>query len=150
MINDKPFTLDDFNKIYSKVPRLTVEVLLYQPTQGVYLTLRDIEPCKDQWHLPGGTVLYGENLTQAVKRVAKRELGISVESSEMVGYIEYPSHYQDGNDHPVGLVFLVKDYTGKLRAETEARDGRWHKVLPPAIHADQDVFLVNNNYIQAE
>ena len=63
-----PLTPDEFRDIYSKVPRLTVEVVLRSPA-GVLLTLRDIEPCRGLWHLPGGTVRYGEKLLDAVRRV---------------------------------------------------------------------------------
>ena len=39
----------------------------------VYLTKRSIEPCKGLWHLPGGTVRFGESLTEAGKLTANKE-----------------------------------------------------------------------------
>ena len=66
-----------FKAIYSKVPRLCVEVVLL--TQGgVILTKRSIPPEQGKWHIPGGTVLKNENLEQAVKRVALEELGVKI------------------------------------------------------------------------
>ena len=148
MKTDWPLTKKEFDYIYSRVPRLNVEVLLYNKIKGIYLTLRDIEPCKGQWHLPGGTVFYSESLNDAVIRIAKREIGIDVTSSKMVGYIEYYSHYKFGNDHPVGLVFIITQYTGQPKVNNEASDGQWFSELPNPIHIDQEKFLIQHRYIK--
>lgn len=143
-----PFTQEEFDDIYSKVPRLTVEVLLNDPIKGTYLTLRDIEPCKGQWHLPGGTVFFGESLETSVKRVAEREIGIDVIASHMVGLIEYPGHYKNGMDQPVGIVFLVDDYKGEVTVNDEAAKGQWFTKLPEPMHGEQDTFLLDHHYIE--
>ena len=46
--------------------------------RGVLLALRDFGPCKGLWHLPGGTVRFGEPVVDAVRRVARDELGLTV------------------------------------------------------------------------
>lgn len=137
---DYPLTLKEFHAIYSKVPRLCVEVVI-KSDKGVLLALRDIEPCKGRWHLPGGTVFFGETLTDAVRRVAKRELGVTVTITEMLGYIEYPSHYENGLDSPVGLAFLV-DYEGTIRPNKEASRLDWFNELPSNLHPDQDRLIL--------
>ena len=60
------------------------------------------------WHLPGGTVRFGEPLVEAVARVARDELALTVEVGDLLGYIEYPSHYENGLDCPVGLAFAAR------------------------------------------
>lgn len=141
MNNDFRLTPEEFDSIYAKVPRLTVEVVLRGPDGAIYLAKRAIEPCKGQWHLPGGTVYFGESLLEAVQRVAKRELGVAVVTAENKGIIEYPSHYKQGMDQPVGLVFEVTDFAGELQVDEEASDGGWFTSLPEPMHADQDAFL---------
>ena len=145
--NDHPLSQQEFDSIYSKVPRLTVEVIIKNINDEVYLTKRAIEPCRDQWHLPGGTVRFGESMTDAVERIAKRELGINVERLENHGYIEYPSHYKNGLDSPVGIVFEVTDYSGELTINQESQDSGWFNKIPDNMHADQDTFLLTNNYL---
>lgn len=135
-----PLTRDEFRDIYSKVPRLTVEVVVRSPA-GVLLTLRDIEPCRGLWHLPGGTVRFGEKLVDAVRRVAATEVGIHVVAAHPLGYIEYPSHHENGLDSPVGIAFDVVDYTGVPRADDEAADARWFTELPAQMHREQVDFL---------
>lgn len=145
--NGHPLSQQEFDSIYSKVPRLTVEVIIKNTNNDIYLTKRAIEPCSGQWHLPGGTVRFGEPMTDAVKRIAKRELGIDVESLENKGYIEYPSHYNNGLDSPVGIVFEVMSYSGDLIINQESQGGGWFNKVPEAMHADQDTFLLTNNYL---
>jgi ADP-ribose pyrophosphatase YjhB (NUDIX family) len=93
------------------------------------------------WHLPGGTVRFGERLAAAVGRVARREVGIEVLESRMLGYIEYPSHYENGLDSPVGIVFLVTRHAGTLAVNAEADAHGWFRRLPAEMHAEQVRFL---------
>lgn len=143
-----PLTQEEFDTIYSKVPRLTVEVIVKDKKGAIYLTKRAIEPCKGRWHLPGGTVRFGERLTEAVERIADRELGITVESMENVGYIEYPSHFNGEMDSPVGIVFEVRRYSGNLKPNNEAQESGWFTELPKAMHADQDEYLLTHGYLR--
>ncbi len=144
---DYPLTKEEFDYIYSKVPRLTVEIILQNQDSAIYLTKRAIEPCKGQWHIPGGTVLFGETLLVAVNRIAKRELNIKVITADQIGYIEYPSHYKNGLDCPIGLVFKVTMYEGDLMPNKEALDSDWFNKMPINIHADQDTFLVTRGFL---
>lgn len=143
---DYALTKDEFASIYGKVPRLTVEIITLSKA-GIYLTKRSIEPCKGQWHLPGGTVAFGESLFDAVNRIAKRELGIEVNKADHVGVIEYPSHYLKGLDHPVGIVYEVKEFSGTLRPNHESTAAGWFTRAPIPMHADQDIFLIENKYL---
>jgi ADP-ribose pyrophosphatase YjhB (NUDIX family) len=130
----------EFREIYRKVPRLTVEVAV-TGERGLLLTRRAIEPCRGMWHLPGGTVRFGERLADAVSRVARRELGIEVLESRMLGCIEYPSHFENGLDSPVGIVFLVTRHSGTIEVSAEASDHDWFRALPAAMHPEQVRFL---------
>jgi ADP-ribose pyrophosphatase YjhB (NUDIX family) len=144
--DEHPLSQEEFDAIYAKVPRLTVEVIVKNEGK-IYLTKRAIAPCNGQWHLPGGTVRFGEPLTEAVKRIASRELGIHATEVASKGYIEYPSHYLHGLDSPVGLVFEIIDYVGQATPNKEASDGGWFSQLPEPMHADQDIFLVTRGYL---
>jgi ADP-ribose pyrophosphatase YjhB (NUDIX family) len=144
-----PLNKEEYKCIYSKVPRLTVEIIVRHESGAIYMTRRSIDPCKGQWHLPGGTVQFGEALIAAVRRVAMRELSIDVHEVTNRGYIEYPSHYVSNLDldHPVGLVFEVTDYSGNVAANADASDSGWFTKLPDDMHADQDKFLLDNGYL---
>jgi ADP-ribose pyrophosphatase YjhB (NUDIX family) len=127
----------EFDAIFSRVPRLCVEVVVVAPDRGVLLMLRDIPPNVGAWHIPGGTVLFAEPVVEAVKRVARAELGLDVEVGELLGYIEYPSHYENGLDSPVGLAFRAQP------SDTEAvpEGCAWFDRLPPGLYEEQREFL---------
>jgi 8-oxo-dGTP diphosphatase len=132
---------EEFLAIYRKVPRLCVEVVIASPERGVLLMLRDIPPNEGAWHIPGGTVLFGEPLVEGVKRVARDELGLDAEVGELLGYIEYPSHYENGLDSPVGLAFHVHPVTPN-RGSAELPEGAaWFTRLPEGLYAEQRDFL---------
>jgi ADP-ribose pyrophosphatase YjhB (NUDIX family) len=138
-----PLPKQEFDAIFSRVPRLTVEVVIATPELGVLLSLRDIPPCQGLWHLPGGTVRFGEPAVDAVRRVARTEVGLDVTPRDLLGYIEYPSHYENGLDSPVGLAFHA-EVDGGPSAPHELADGvRWFRTLPAEMHEEQQEFLVS-------
>jgi ADP-ribose pyrophosphatase YjhB (NUDIX family) len=136
-----PLPQAEFEAIFSRVPRLTVEVVIAAPERGVLLALRDSGPCQGLWHLPGGTVRFGEPVRTAVARVADGELGLAVTARALLGYIEYPSHYEHGLDSPVGLAFAAEPVTGPPEADRLRGRCQWFSILPDAIHDEQREFL---------
>jgi len=133
-----PLPPDEYARIYRRVPRLTVEVVVTGP-RGVLLARRTEGPCRGLWNLPGGTVRYGEPLTEAVARVAGDEVGLSVTAGELLGYIEYPSHLERGIDWPVGLAFAASPVPGSV--PVEGPDVAWFGRLPDEMHDEQRRFL---------
>lgn len=134
---------EEFHAIYSRVPRLCVEVVIVTAERGVLLSLRDIPPNIGAWHIPGGTVLFGEPLSAAVRRVARRELGLDVAVGELLGYIEYPSHYQNGLDSPVGLAFRAEPVPAGPGGEQLPDGVEWFTRLPAGLYQEQREFLVS-------
>ena len=137
----EPLPQEEFEAIFSRVPRLTVEVVIATPANGVLLTLRAIPPCEGLWHLPGGTVRFGEPAVDAVRRVAEGELGLPVIVGDLLGYIEYPSHYENGLDSPVGLAFRAEVVGGAPDAAALAERCAWFRTLPDEMHDEQRDFL---------
>ena len=132
-----PLPQAEYEQIYARVPRLTVEVVV-TGDEGVLLALRESGPCRGLWMLPGGTVRYGETLVDAVHRVAADELGLEVGVGRMLGYIEYPSHYENGLDSPVGLVFRAEPL------DQAQSHGQWFTALPENMHEEQQEFLLDH------
>lgn len=132
-----PLPKEEFDRIFRRVPRLTVELVITSPERGVLLQLRDSGPCKGLWSIPGGTVRFGEAAVEAVHRVARDELGVTVSVGPLLGYIEYPSHYTNGLDSPVGLAFATK----VLDPGAEPPRCRWFTEFPAEMHEEQRAFL---------
>lgn len=113
------------------------------PDRGVLLMLRDIPPNVGAWHIPGGTVLFGEQLVDAVRRVARDELEREIEVGELLGYIEYPSHYENGLDSPVGFAFRSELLTGSHPPDELPEGCAWFGRLPEGLYAEQRQFLAH-------
>lgn len=114
----KRIPFDQFKKIYSRVPRLCVEVVLMRG-KSLLLIRRTIPPYKGQWHTPGGTVLKGESLEDTVRRVAKEELSAEVDVVKILGIIEYKPH-EDHYGQDISVAFLVRSKTTKFYLDGHA------------------------------
>ena len=139
MIKDKPLSKKQFQEIYSTVPRLCVDVLIHQKN-GVLLTFRKIKP-SGIWHIPGGTVLMNESLTESVKRVANNELGVEVEVVKLLGVIDFFPY--SGLGHPITLVHLVKVIRGQITLDDQASEYRYFQEPPVNMIQEHRQFLIN-------
>jgi ADP-ribose pyrophosphatase YjhB (NUDIX family) len=138
-----PLTKEEFDTIYGKVPRLTVEVLV-TTDDGILLTRRGIEPSRGCWHIPGGTVHFGEELHDAVRRVARNELDVDVEVGDQLGVIHYPNLLASGyRGWPVGLVFTARIATGIPARTEQSEEIGFFRTLPDDVMPDQAKFLVS-------
>lgn len=138
MARKRPLSYEEFKTIYSKVPRLCVEVVIITD-KGVLLTLRKNDGYIGQWHLPGGTVFYRESLEDALKRVAEEELGIEVKIEKFLGHIEYLSEVENrGFGYSVGAAFLCSTTATEFNSEEEAK---FWKSVPDNSIVEQKEFL---------
>lgn len=155
-----------FDEIYSKVPRLCVEVLILtndkegdgesiaESSKGrIVLSKRLIEPFKGMWHIPGGTVQYGEKLCDVVHRIAEEELGVKLGAMlDRIGIIEYiNSDGVDCNDnnamHAISFVYLCKLMEGneyRFRGSFQAEEIKTFYIdeLPDGMVPAHEEFLV--------
>lgn len=136
--NKLPFK--EFKNIYSKVPRVCVDLVI-KTKDGMVFSKRDIEPSRGMWHLPGGTVLFGEKLSDTINRVAQEETGINLKVKKILGTIEYlpPSPHL----HTISIVFSTTPISGKLRGSKQGKEIRYFKSIPKNTVKEQEKFLKN-------
>lgn len=131
-----PFSQAEFDAIYSRVPRLCVELVMVEPG-GVVLTKRSISPGEGLWHLPGSTLRFGETLVQAAHRVALDETGVEVEDLQQLGIIEYA--FPNYAHWPVGVAYLAQPLIRHYRCDATATDVRAFQVPDQLIGIDMIV-----------
>lgn len=140
-----PLSQSEFDAIYSRVPRLCVELVMVEPG-GVVLTKRSISPGEGLWHLPGGTLRFGETLVEAARRVALDETGVEVKCLQQLGVIEYV--FPNYAHWPVGVVFLAKPIARHYRCDETATDVRAFQVPDQLIDIEvigqHRTFLLDN------
>ncbi|MBU1177344.1 NUDIX hydrolase [Patescibacteria group bacterium] len=123
----KKLPFSEFKSIYSRVPRLCVEIMV-KTNNGVLLLKRNIDPEKGKWHLPGGTVLKGERLEDTVKRVAMEEIGVKVKVGEVLDIIEYFIKGYFGQ--MVGIIFSVEPISKNFKIDKNTQEFRFFKIIP--------------------
>lgn len=139
----EPFFIpkDEFDRIYSRVPRLTVEIIV-KTDKGIILTKRAVEPCIGQWHIPGGTVRFKETLHEAVHRIAIEELGVEVIIAKPLGYIEYPQIFASGyKGWPIGIAFAASIKEGTPHGDFQADEIGYFNQVPENTVSEQADFL---------
>lgn len=88
MADDGPVPDDEWATIVRNVPLVSVD-LVVRTGGGVVLAKRQNEPAKGEWFVPGGVVRKREGLEEAVHRVAREELGVSVRIDRRLGVYEH-------------------------------------------------------------
>lgn len=133
---------EEFDYIFSKVPRIVVDLVIKTP-RGIVLTKRKISPYKGKWHTPGGTIRMGETLNDAVERVAMEELGVKVKIEKFVGINEI---LKDGNTgrHTISLVYLVTTNQTNFHGDEQSSLVKTFKILPQNIIPLQKRFLTEH------
>lgn len=141
MSRQQPLTLEEFKSIYSRVPRLCVDLVI-QNEEGTLLTLRQDNGYVGQWHLPGGTIYMGEMVQNAIQRVAQEELGVSLEVIKQLGYIEFPSEQKErGYGYTISMVFLCKPMDKEIILDNQVSRYQYFKAIPKNTIIEQREFL---------
>jgi colanic acid biosynthesis protein WcaH len=118
-----------FRKIKRSMPIAAVDILAIH--QGrLLLMLRNNEPARNEWFTPGGRVLYGETLKDAVVRKLQEETGLK---AIKIGKSATMSHIYS-NAHYVTTFFRVDVADDKVRLNEEHRDFKWISNLETDLH----------------
>lgn len=140
-MSTRPLSDQEFKDIYSRVPRLCVDPVI-RSAQGIILSLRTLPSYHNQWHTPGGTVLYRESVVDAAHRKAREELGIDIRILGTLGYIEYPSEVAErGYGYTVSINLLAETDATTLTLDHQASEARFFTSLPDHTIAEQREFL---------
>jgi ADP-ribose pyrophosphatase YjhB (NUDIX family) len=131
--------IEEFRNIYGKVPRLCVDLFM-RGAHGFLLSLRDIEPGKGLWHMPGGTILMGENIREAVSRIACEETNLEIKIVNMLGVMEF-NNKENPFYHTVSMVYEVEIIRGNLKGSDQGKQLQFFKKIPEKMIPEQKEFL---------
>ena len=73
---------ETFEDILTYMPIPTFDLILYFPDKSVVVVKRTIEPYKNVWALPGLRMFKTESINDTIQRIAKQEVGISVDPNK--------------------------------------------------------------------
>jgi 8-oxo-dGTP diphosphatase len=102
----------------------------YDQEHGISLLLikRRYDPFQKMWALPGGLVLNGESIDDAVNRELKEEAGIDVNYLEQLYTFGAPD--RDPRNQVVSVAYfgLIRPKDFQLSAQTDAEDVAWFSI----------------------
>jgi 8-oxo-dGTP diphosphatase len=112
--------------------RLCVDAVVFGYTAkesiSVLLIKRTIEPFIHDWALPGGFVLNGETLEDAVTRELLTEAGVHINYLEQLYTFGRPERDPRGRIISIAFFGLVNPTNFKLAASSDAEDARWFDI----------------------
>ena len=106
-----------FSQIERSVPFSSVDLMVFKDNK-IILTKRRIPPYRNYWHLPGSIVKKGERVIETVRRSAKEELGISIDSISFINY--YDSVFR--TRHYVSHLFITEYAGGEIKLNFQSSD----------------------------
>ncbi len=111
----KLLTHEELAQVVRLAPLVSIDLIFENAAGEILVGLRENEPAKGTWFIPGGRILKDERITEAFERIVKGELGLDInyEIAEFVGVFEhlYPTNFsQAGNfgTHYIVLAHHIK------------------------------------------
>ena len=129
---------EDFFKFITRVtPMINVDLLIVNSKSEILLTWRNKgEKYKPGWHVPGGIIRYKEKIHQRIKKVAKKELGVSIYLEKKPIEINEIFLNQKNRAHFISILYLCR-LKSKLLKLQKFKSGnpvvgnwKWHKSVP--------------------
>jgi len=122
MKNDKTVKMLSHKEL-AEVVRLallvSIDLVIENEKGQILVGMRENEPAKGTWFVPGGRILKGERISQALERIIKAELGLDIpySRSEFLGVYEhlYPTNFSQQGDF--GTHYIVLTHKLKLNKE---------------------------------
>jgi len=118
-----------YNKIRASIPIATVDLLVVHKRR-LLLMLRNNEPAKNLWFTPGGRILQGEPLEEAVRRVLEKETGLTPIKIEKKGVM---SHIWT-NHHNITIFYRVDVDNDNVKMNEEHKAYRWISQVTDDLH----------------
>jgi colanic acid biosynthesis protein WcaH len=143
---------EDFLKIIDLTPLVSIDLLIRNPAEEILMGLRNNEPAKGMWFVPGGRILKNETLPQAFARITQAELGMELPFAEahlQGAYTHlYPTNALQAahiNTHYVVLAYQIQISELPLKPDTQHREMRWFPQDKAQIPEDLRSKIHSNN-----
>lgn len=138
-VNDELLPEEQYAEFLAHMPEACVDVVLEHEGR-ILVARRENEPAKGEWFWPGSRLFKGEELEDAVHRVARDELGIEVTIEEQLGanahFWDTSEQSVDVSRHTVVTVYRVTpvEEDVEIRLDDQHEDVRWLDGPDPALH----------------
>jgi colanic acid biosynthesis protein WcaH len=87
-------TPEQFLQVVESAPLVSIDLILRDESGAVLLGRRVNRPAQGFWFVPGGRIWKGEKIMDAMKRIASREIGHTLDEPKLMGAYD---HFYDDN-----------------------------------------------------
>lgn len=107
---------NDLIEVVKNAPLVSIDLIVRNNRNQVLLGLRQNEPAKGFWFVPGGRILKNERIAEAFERIASDELGISLayKDSNFVGVFEHLYQENFAQEPGFGTHYVVLAHEIKI------------------------------------
>jgi len=145
MTTREPLSADQFRHIVRYAPLVAIDLIISDSAQHVLVGLRNNEPAKGVYFVPGGIIRKGETLKDAFGRILLAETGqeAPISAARFLGPFEHFYSTNRFGDPEFGTHYVVLAYRLQLARRPEIKpddqhsDLRWMNV--PELLAAPDV-----------
>jgi GDP-mannose mannosyl hydrolase len=123
----------DLHTVVRLAPLVAIDFVIRDRGHDVLLGLRNNEPAKGFYFVPGGIILKNERMTDAFARILKRETNFDagIGDARLLGAYEHFYAANRFDDPAFGTHYVTLGYeleigdTGKLQADFQHGEFRW-------------------------
>ena len=115
----------DLLHIVDATPLVSIDLILRNERGEVLLGQRVNRPAQGLWFVPGGRIHKNERVAEALQRISKRELGVTISEAKLLGVFDhiYPDNFLGAtgvNTHYV-VLGMAAELAGNLRFAADAQ-----------------------------
>ena len=134
---------DQWEQVVRLAPLVSID-LVCRNSEGLYLIgLRNNEPARDLWFVPGGCIRKGERLDEAFSRLTLTELGheYARSRSEFLGVYEhhYDTNFTGNDDFATHYVVLAHEFALEAEPQMDDQHRKLRWASPDEILGDERV-----------
>ncbi len=135
--------LEEFTNLIETAPLVAIDLII-RGEGGYLLGMRNNQPAKGNWFVPGGRIFKNETISHAIKRISIKEIGVEINIKD-VGFYGVFEHFYDNSfvSSKVSTHYVVLAYSLSLELDEE--------MLPLSQHNKYRYFdkkgMSNNNDI---
>ena len=108
--------IEDYLQIVKNTQIVSVNIIVFNKTGQVLLGYRNSAPARRRWSVPGGRVRKHEKIPDAVKRIAKEQMGHELEHDKELGvfFHSYDDNFDNNRFGTQCIVFAVAIHLKEL------------------------------------
>ena len=151
---ENPLSREDFARVARLAPLVSIDLVLRDPGGAVLVGLRNHEPAKGFYFVPGGVVRKNERLADAFARILAGETGLvaDISSARLLGAYDHFYSTNRYSEPGYGSHYVVLGYELRLDSRPDIRTDDQHSEIRwmgvEELLAAPDVHENTKNYLR--